>query len=147
MSDITIAGRTLKRPFTLDGRTDVETTEGVVSIKQAIETLVLTDASNPVTGQGGERIYNRRVGLNIIRYLFRSDTPMARAGLKAELLKLSVFEPRIVLSENSIRVTKDSNRPNVWVIKLRYQIVKTGETRNQVIPIFARDNYVEILPE
>ncbi len=146
MSDVRVSGVTLSRLFKLNGRTDLEKTTGVRSIKEAIETLMLTNASNPNSGLGGDRVYNRKVGLNIIQYLFRTDTPTNRAALKDELLKIPIFEPRIDLRKSGIIVFRDPSREHVWIIKLRYRILQTGETRNQVTPLFVRERFTQILP-
>lgn len=146
MGDISLSGQSILRGFALDGRSDLELVSGLPSIKDAIETLLLTDAANSETGVGGERVFNRGIGLNIIRYLFRSDTPINRAGLKAELMRIPEFEPRIRMNESGVQIAKDPLRPTLWVIKLKYEIIVTGETRNQVVPLFTRDRFVEILP-
>ena len=147
MSNFSIAGTTLSTKFVLTNRTDLDQTSGNISLKQAIGTLLQIDAANEDTGEGGQRIFNRAVGVNILRYLFMRDTPITREGIKREILKIQNFEPRIFIAESGVRVMKDPLRPEVWKIYIKYTVVASGETRNQVVSIFARERFAEVLPE
>lgn len=147
MSQIDVLGSDLSRNFILEGLTDLQVVSGSRSVKESIETLLLTSASNPNTKDGGERIFNRDVGLNIIRFLFISDSNRARANIINELLKLNDLEPRIVIDRSGISVNKDILEPNKWIIKLSYYLVDTGLPENRVFPILAKDGFIRILPD
>lgn len=140
-----LLGKTIARPLRLSGRSDIETSTGVFSVKQAIETLVLTNAANPSTGEGGDRVFNRSVGINILKFLFVSDSPTARAALKQEILKIREFEPRIIFSSDDVTIDKDPLDVHKWIVKISFQILQTGAEENHVIPLFRRERFNEVL--
>lgn len=141
-----IIGRGVSRKLILTGRTDFESVTGGALITESIQTLLLTRAANPQSREGGARVFRRNIGLRLLRLLFNADSPQTRAQMKQEVLKLTVFEPRIMFGSDDVTISKNPEDPNVWLIGIKYNIVATGERKNQVFPIFAKDRFAEILP-
>lgn len=142
MSQSEILGRTFKFPFTLSGRSDIEVTSGNKVIEESLLSLIRTASANDNSRIGGDRIFNRNVGLNLNKWLFISDNVAAREGMKDELKKLELLEPRVRILTRD--VVKSPLQPNQWDILLTYQIKATQEIKNLVTPILdkSRNNVI-----
>lgn len=146
MTSPQIIGSGIDDSQALESRTDFSLITGNTLIYQSIARLISTNASNPRTGEGGDRIFRRQIGLNLAKFLFSSDTPANRERIRQELFKLDILEPRIILNRELISVEKSILEPNKWDIKLSYEIISTGKVENQVFPTFSRSRFVEVLP-
>lgn len=142
--NISVIGKGIKFPVRLKNRTDIELVSGNERIKQKIKILVKTSAANPSTGKGGDRVYNRNVGLNLKQYLFKNDTPTNRAKIVQELLRIPTFEPSIIITEDMLSVTTDPLNQNKLLLKIGYEIEATGQRDSLVVPLFKRNRFGEI---
>lgn len=136
---IDIQGAGIAFPFQLRGLTDIARATGNSAVKSALSSLVLTAASNPQTRAGGQRSYNRRIGVNIYQYLFTYDNPVSQAQIKTELKKLEEFEKRVIISD--ARVIKDDLNPNLYLIPVMFIYRATMQPDNLVVPILTRENF------
>lgn len=141
---LNILGATLSNNPTLEGRSDYELVTGVQVVQESIATLFDTEAANPETGAGGERVYNRNVGLNLKQFLFRNDDAQVRAAIKAEALKINEFEPRQVTSPEGVRVVTDASGEYRWKVFLTFTLLATNTQYNFVVPLFKRGRYGEV---
>lgn len=139
---LTISGTSLQFPFRLTGLSDVEKAEGSASIAASLYSLVNTAAANPLDRTGGQRIYNRAIGVNIYQYLFISDTDVGRAQIRNEFRTLNTYEPRALISD--VLVSKNPLKPYQYFIHLQYIEVATQEPRNLVVPVLTPDRFEEI---
>ena len=142
-------GTGLSTEMNLTGRSDFERLSGASLLDNSIITLLSTKAANDGTRRGGERIYNRGIGINLAQFLFRADALDLRQEVVEEIRKIEEFEPRIILT--TIEVASDKElRPagfvaGLFIVKISYTIISTGEQRNLVVPILTTDNYYQIV--
>jgi len=142
-----IIGTSVSKKLVLKNRTDLETVSGGAVLEESISTILITRSANRKSREGGVRVFRRNIGLNLARFLFKSDNPTIRAQMVQEILRINMFEPRIRFSAQDVQISKDVLiDPYLWNIRIRYTIVSTGETKNQVFPIFAKERFAQVLP-
>lgn len=138
-------GAGISRNFSLEGRTDVELIEGPENVRQAIITIFNTEASDQ-QGFGGERIFNRKVGLNIRRFIFASDTPETIAEFKQELMRIQDFVPQIIIDRESLDIQSPVLENHKWLVIFPYTLVATGVRENLIVGILDKTGYARLLP-
>jgi phage baseplate assembly protein W len=144
-----LIGTGLTSVFVLEDRSSIELLSGAALIDNSIVTLINTEAANSDSRLGGDRVYNRGIGLNFAQFLFKSDDLDLRTSLINEVNKLPLFEPRIeILNTN---VFSDQERspagftPGLLILEITYRIVITSEIRNLIIPILTKDRFFQIV--
>jgi phage baseplate assembly protein W len=92
---------------------DVVVLKNEEAIKQSVKNLVLTKL--------GERLFNPNIGTNTTGYLFELTTTFSANSLIEEIENvLTVYEPRIQLSNITVNIEDDSNE---FAVVIEYLIV------------------------
>lgn len=144
-----LIGTGLTSNLVLEDRSSWEVLTGAALLDNSIINLIDTQAANSETRMGGQRVFNRGIGLNFAQFLFKSDDMDLRVGLIEEVAKLSLFEPRIEIVNTEVFSEFEQDPrggdPHLLFLKITYRIVITSEIRNLIIPILTKDRFFEIV--
>lgn len=87
---------------------DVVVLKNEEAIKQSVKNLVLTKL--------GERLFSPNIGTSTVGYLFELNSTFSADTLIEEIENvLSIYEPRIILSNITVNIEDDANEFNVII--------------------------------
>jgi uncharacterized protein len=129
MEQDTFIGSGWAFPIRVNARGGIALARGEADIEQAIRVILET----PI----GERRMRPTFGCGIHDLAFDGNDPTTHGLIRQDvLLALTLWEPRIEVHEEDIRVRRDPNVPSGVLIDISYRTRSTNERRNLVYPFY-----------
>jgi phage baseplate assembly protein W len=101
--------------------------------EQDVDESILIILSTPV----GERRMRPRFGCGVHDLTFATNDPATHGLIRYHVLQaLALWEPRIELREDGVRVRTDPDEPSRVLVEIDYAIRATNQRRNLVYPFY-----------
>jgi phage baseplate assembly protein W len=101
--------------------------------EQDVEESIQIILSTPV----GERRMRPRFGCGVHDLTFATNDPATHGLIRYHVLQaLALWEPRIELREDGVRVRTDPDEPSRVLVEIDYAIRATNQRRNLVYPFY-----------
>jgi phage baseplate assembly protein W len=116
-------------PVRVDSRGGVELVRGEDDIREAIFIILSTAI--------GERRMRPQFGCGVHDLLFAPNTPATHGLIAYHVTEaLTLWEPRIDLGQDSVRVQVDADDPARVLVHISYTLRATNQRRNLVYPFY-----------
>jgi uncharacterized protein len=116
-------------PLRVNGRGGI----GLAGPEQDVDESIRIILSTPV----GERRMRPRFGCGVHDLTFATNDPATHGLIRYHVLQaLALWEPRIELREDGVRVRTDPDEPARVLVEIDYALRATNQRRNLVYPFY-----------
>jgi hypothetical protein len=116
-------------PLRVSARGGIALSRREQDLDEAI-TLIL---STPI----GERRMRPRFGCGVHDLTFATNDPATHGLIRYHVIQaLTLWEPRIALTDDGVRVLTDPNEPSRVLVDINYVVRATNDRRNLVYPFY-----------
>lgn len=116
-------------PMRINARGGIEMSRHDQDVQEAIRIVL----STPI----GERRMRPRFGCGVHDLTFATNDPATHGLIRYHVVEaLTLWEPRIELRPDGVRVQIDPDEPSRVLVEIDYQLRATNEPRNLVFPFY-----------
>jgi phage baseplate assembly protein W len=116
-------------PLRVNARGGLALASGAQDVDESIRIIL----STPV----GERRMRPRFGCGVHDLTFATNDPATHGLIRYHVLQaLALWEPRIELREDGVRVRTDPDEPSRVLVEIDYTLRATNQRRNLVYPFY-----------
>jgi uncharacterized protein len=116
-------------PLRVNARGGIELARREQDVQESIRIIL----STPI----GERRMRPRFGCGVHDLTFATNDPATHGLIRYHVVQaLTLWEPRIELREDSVRVRTDADEPSRVLVEIDYVLRSTNERRNLVFPFY-----------
>jgi phage baseplate assembly protein W len=116
-------------PLRINARGGIELSRHDQDVQEAIRIIL----STPI----GERRMRPRFGCGVHDLTFATNDPATHGLIRYHVVQaLTLWEPRIQLREDGVRVKVDPDEPSRVLVEIEYELRTTNEQRNLVFPFY-----------
>ena len=116
-------------PLRVNARGGIELSRHDQDVQEAIRIIL----STPI----GERRMRPRFGCGVHDLTFATNDPATHGLIRYHVVQaLTLWEPRIQLREDGVRVRVDPDEPSRVLVEIEYELRTTNEQRNLVFPFY-----------